>query len=296
MLQKKKNGNNKENEDNTTTTVVLKVQMHCDGCASKIIKHLRAFQGVETVKAESDAGKVTVTGKVDPTKVRDNLAEKIRKKVELVSPQPKKEKENEKDPKPNNKSENKTQDKKTKDKEVVTTAVLKVALHCQGCLDRIGKTVLKTRGVQEMAIDKEKEMVTVKGTMDVKALAENLMEKLKRKVEVVPPQKDKEGDNKEGGGGEKGSGKKKNKGGGGDKNENIEDGIEKIEHNRMEYLAPPAFGFGYGPYGGYGHGHGHGNVGGYSCVPVYPEQMHFHLHAPAPQMFSDENPNACSVM
>lgn len=76
------------------------------------------LEGVETVKAESDAGKVTVTGKVDPTKVRDNLAEKIRKKVELVSPQPKKEKENEKDPKPNNKSENKTQDKKTKDKEV----------------------------------------------------------------------------------------------------------------------------------------------------------------------------------
>ena len=44
-----------------------------------------------------------------------------------------------------------------------------------------------------MAIDKEKEMVTVKGTMDVKALAENLMEKLKRRVEVVPPKKDKEG-------------------------------------------------------------------------------------------------------
>ena len=42
-----------------------------------------------------------------------------------------------------------------------------------------------------MAIDKEKEMVTVKGTMDVKALAENLMEKLKRRVEVVPPKKDK---------------------------------------------------------------------------------------------------------
>ncbi|KAG4387166.1 hypothetical protein JHK82_031303 [Glycine max] len=305
MLQKKKNGggngNNKENED-STITVVLKVEMHCDGCASKIIKHLRCFQGVETVKADSDAGKVTVTGKVDPTKVRDNLAEKIRKKVELVSPQPKKEQENEKenkDAKANNKSENnKTQDKKTKDKEVVTTAVLKLALHCQGCLDRIGKTVLKTKGVQEMAIDKEKEMVTVKGTMDVKALAENLMEKLKRRVEVVPPKKDKEGG---GGDDEKEvSGKKKNKGGGGgDKNENIEDGIEKIEYNRMEYLAPPAFGFGYGPYGGgygHGHGHGHGNIGGYSYVPVYPEQMHFHLHAPPPQIFSDENPNACSVM
>ena len=41
---------------------------------------LFVVEGVETVKADSDAGKVTVTGKVDPTKVRDNLAEKIRKK------------------------------------------------------------------------------------------------------------------------------------------------------------------------------------------------------------------------
>jgi len=117
--------------------------------------------------------------------------------------------------------------------------------------------------VHEMAIDKEKEMVTVKGTMDVKALAENLMEKLKRRVEVVPSKKDKEG----GGGENEVSGKKKNKGGGGgDKNENIEDGIMKIEYNIMKYLAPPAFGFGYGPYGG-GYGHRHGNIGRYSYVP-----------------------------
>ena len=75
-----------------------------------------AGEGVETVKAESDVGKVTVTGKVDPAKVRDNLAEKMKKKVEIVSPQPKKEKEKEesKDAKTNNK----TQDKKNKDKEV----------------------------------------------------------------------------------------------------------------------------------------------------------------------------------
>ncbi|TKY67177.1 Copper-transporting ATPase 2 [Spatholobus suberectus] len=286
MGAKKKTGggnSNKESEDNTTT-VVLKVDMHCDGCAAKIIKHLRGFQGVEMVKAESDAGKVTVTGKVDPTKVRDNLKEKIKKNVEILSPQPKKEQET-KDTKPNNKSKNKTHDKKTKDKEVVTTAVLKMALHCQGCVDRIRKTLSKIKGVEGMGIDKEKETVTVKGTMDVKALVENLMEKLKRKVEVVPPKKDKDGENE-------GSGKKKNKGGGGggDENEHIEEGGEKIEHNRMEYLAP-AFGF------GYGYGYGHGNIGGgYNYMPVYPEQMHFHLHAPPPQMFSDENPNACSVM
>ncbi|KAK7262265.1 hypothetical protein RJT34_29831 [Clitoria ternatea] len=284
------NNNNKENEDSNATTVVLKVDMHCDGCASKIIRHLRAFQGVETVKVDSDAGKLTVTGKLNPSKVRESLAEKINKKVELVSPQPKKEKEKEKekenkDTRTNNnkQSENKTHDKKTKDKEVVvTTVVLKMALHCQGCLDRIGKIVQKTKGVQEMSIDKEKETVTVKGTMDVEALVGNLMEKLKRKVEVVPPKKDKEGDNE--GEGKK---KKKNKGGnngGGDSNENG----EKMEQSRMEYLGP-SFGFTYG----YGHGYNNYN---YVQVPIYPEQMHFYMHAPPPQMFSDENPNACSVM
>lgn len=138
-----------------------------------------------------------------------------------------------------------------------------------------------------MAIDKEKETVSVKGTMDVKALVENLTEKLKRKVEVVPPKKEKAGD-KEGEKDKEGSGKKKNKGGGGGGGDNHEEGIEKIDYSRMEYVPQPAFGFGYG--------YGPGNLGGYSYVPVYPEQMHFHLHAPPPQIFSDENPNACSVM
>jgi len=153
VLQKKKSGGgngNKENE-NGTTTVVLKLDFHCDGCASKITRHLRALQGfiplllwllaprclvnccvlklfllavegVETVKAESDAGKVTVTGKLDPVKVRDNLAEKMKKKVEIVSPQPKKDKdkdkEKEKEENKDAKTNNKNQDKKNKDKEV----------------------------------------------------------------------------------------------------------------------------------------------------------------------------------
>lgn len=73
------------------------------------------------MKAESETGKVTVVGKVDPVKVRDNLAEKIKKKVELISPQPKKEKENKKETETNNKSDEKTKtdDQKTKEKEVL---------------------------------------------------------------------------------------------------------------------------------------------------------------------------------
>jgi len=46
---------------------------------------------VEDVKADTPNNKLTVVGKVDPNKVRDKLAEKIKKKVELISsPQPKK--------------------------------------------------------------------------------------------------------------------------------------------------------------------------------------------------------------
>ncbi|KAL2328567.1 hypothetical protein Fmac_021994 [Flemingia macrophylla] len=266
-------------DDAAAAALVLKVLMHCDACASDIVQHLRAFQGVEAVKAETDSGKVTVAGNVDPTKVRDYLEKKSGKKVQILSPQPEKEKQNE--AKPNNKSDKKS-------KEVVTTAVLKVALHCQGCQDKIRKVMKKTKGVQKMVMDEEKDTVTVEGTMDVKALTGKLMNKLKREVVVVPPKKDNE---------KEVTGKKKNKGGdggGNNKNENIDDGGQKIDHNRMEYLVPPfAYSYGYGY--GYGHGFGHGNaVGGCRYVPVYPEQMHFH-YAPPPQMFSDENPNACSI-
>ena len=52
MLQKKadKDEKNKKNNDGgkkeeTPTTVLLKVDMHCEGCASKIVKCAKALQG-----------------------------------------------------------------------------------------------------------------------------------------------------------------------------------------------------------------------------------------------------------
>lgn len=47
-------------------------------------------EGVQTVKADSDSGKLTITGNVEPLKLRDKLAEKTKKKVDILSPQPKK--------------------------------------------------------------------------------------------------------------------------------------------------------------------------------------------------------------
>ncbi|KAJ0238811.1 Heavy metal-associated isoprenylated plant protein 3 [Hirschfeldia incana] len=280
--------NNKENKGDggekktAPVTVVLKIDMHCEGCASKIVKCVRTFQGVETVKSESESGKLTVTGDVDPAKLREKLEEKTKKKVDLISPQPKKEKEKEKEKEKDNKDKPKNDEDKNKEKKpeekkpkeaAVVTAVLKVDFHCQGCIGKIQKTVIRTKGVNGLTMDKEKQLLTVKGTMDVKKLAETLSEKLKRKVEVVPPAK-KEKENGNGKESEAGDKKKGGDGGGGkDNNGGGNKGGEGV--NAMEYVAAqPAYGAAYYPGGPYG----------------YPIQSH------APQMFSDENVNACVVM
>ncbi|KAF8046473.1 hypothetical protein N665_3663s0005 [Sinapis alba] len=280
-MSKKNKGDGGGEKKTVSVTAVLKVDMHCDGCASKIVKRVRAFQGVETVKAESDTGKLTVTGDVDPAKLREQLEVKIKKKVELVSPQPNKEKEkddnnNNKDSKDKNTSnEDKNKEKNTEEKKPkeaqVTTAVLKLDFHCQGCIEKIQKTVTKTKGVSGISMDNEKQLVTVKGTMDVKKLVESLTEKLKRNVEIVQPaKKDKEKEN--GNAKENESGGNKKGGGGGGKDHAGNKGGEGV--NTMEYVAAqPADGSVY-------------VSGGDGDTIQYD----------APQLFSDDNPNACVVM
>ncbi|XP_052186166.1 heavy metal-associated isoprenylated plant protein 3 [Diospyros lotus] len=297
-VEKKQKGNKKSDgdggkKDDGSLTVVLKVDMHCEGCATKIKRCIRGIKGVESVRGgDVDSNKLTVIGKVDPVALREMVEKKAKKKVELISPSPNKENDNngnkdkgkDKDAggggekKTGEKPEKKPDDKKPKEPPI-TTAVMKMNLHCEGCIQKIRKTVTKTKGYQDMSIDGQKNLVTVKGAMDMNALAKSLSEKIKKPVEIVPPKK-------EGGGGGGGS-EKKEKGGGGEKKEKGGDkgepavgggggnvGIQAAE-NRVQYLQ-----YGYpNPY-----------VYGYE-LGYYPIQ-HFH----APQMFSDENPNACSIM
>lgn len=72
------------------------------------------FSGVDTVKSESGTGKLTVTGEVDPAKLRETLAEKTKKKVDLVSPQPKKDNKNKSD-EDKNKEKKSSEEKKPKE-------------------------------------------------------------------------------------------------------------------------------------------------------------------------------------
>ena len=199
--------------------------------------------------------------------------------------------------------------------------------------------VVTCAGVESVEVDKTKEQVTVKGTMDVNSLTPYLIEKLKRSVDVVPPPKKDDGGGggdkkpKEGGGDKKekeaapaapaapaagGGGEKKEKekekeggGGGGEKKEEG-GGAPKVEVSKMMYggypfHSPPMFWDGHvdgqhfpvevhqgyvnhdAPSTSYGYvNQGYVNPG-YEMFP-HAHPMH------APQMFSDENPNACSIM
>ncbi|KAI4385474.1 hypothetical protein MLD38_003496 [Melastoma candidum] len=235
----------------SASEVVLKIDLHCRGCASKILKCVRGFQGVVDVKVAKEANELTVEGKFDVARLQEKLQAKTKKKAEVVpvSQQKKKEKEkNEKsyngDSEGGNGSSN-TRDRKPKELPVITVVFKLGGMDCQGCISKINRFMGKTAGIHSFTIDKDKEVLTVKGALDAKVFAEKLKEKTRRSVEIVPQKKEKEGGGKNGGG-------------------------VKFEGGKMEYYGPPQSQPGY--------------------WFMYGEPVH------APQLFSDENPNACSVM
>nr|GFB01251.1 hypothetical protein [Tanacetum cinerariifolium] len=226
MAKKKNQSNDNEKQnDGGNVTVVLKIDLHCEGCQRKVVKAIRSLNGVKTVKpGDHESNKITVIGKVDPDELRQAVEEKIKKKVELISPVTKK--------KDDNVDTKKQQTVVVKDdskpkKFPVTTTVLKMPLHCQGCIDKIKKLVKKTKGFKEISIDKSKSLVTVKGGMDMKLLTAALENRFQTKVEVVQA---KDSNNS--------GGEKKGKGSGGDDKEGKESGgdRQRVEESKIDYF------------------------------------------------------------
>ncbi|KAK1429158.1 hypothetical protein QVD17_11361 [Tagetes erecta] len=276
MAKKKNQSNNNEkeiNNDDGNVTVVLKIDMHCEGCAVKIVKSVQSIEGVESVmRRENDWKKITVVGKVDPVELRENVDGKLNRMVELISPATKQQTDGNEEQKKQKKQQADDGKDDSKHKKLpVTTTVLKVPLHCRGCIKKIQKLVRKTEGFMDMSIDKSNNLVTVKGAMDIKLLTAELHDKLKKKAEIVPTN--------DGGGKKAKSGDgKKTKGGGGDK-----------ERKKTGGGGPTMAGYNYTMeyYGGQGE----------YMYPQYVNRAEYtynYMHAT--QMFNDENPNACIVM
>lgn len=145
-----------------------------------------------------------------------------------------------------------------------------------------------------MKVDKPNDIVMVKGAMDMKALAETLKKHLKRDVQILQPKKDEKKEEKKDKEKEK---EKKGKGGGegnaaakgGSAGSGGEGAIQDVREAAMEgsKMQVQQFNYGYGYPSPYMHAPGY--TGGV-VDPYY--QFSYH----APQIFSDENPNACSIM
>ncbi|CAN6310989.1 unnamed protein product [Urochloa humidicola] len=325
--------------------IVLKVDLHCAGCAGKVRKAIKHAPGVESVTADMAAGKVVVTGPADAVELKERIEARAKKPVQIVSAgagAPKKDKEKEKDKKADGGGDKKADkekaggEEKKADKEKGAGGGDKKAekgkgggdkpkeekkpkepkeirLHCEGCIDRIKRRIYKIKGVKDVAIDAAKDLVKVTGTMDAAALPGYLRDKLSRTVEVVAPGKkdggDKKGDDKK----DKGEGGDKKKDGGGEEKKDKSAAAAAAASvapmpmaDAGMYQMPPHFG-GYAPYppapGGYygapppHHPAGfYPNAGGPQYPPPPPAYPYGPSHLHAPQMFSDENPNACSVM
>ncbi|RRT59083.1 hypothetical protein B296_00013009, partial [Ensete ventricosum] len=141
--------------------IVLKVDMHCEGCARKVERSLRRYEGVEDVKTDCKSRTVVIKGKAaDPAKICERIQKKTGKKVELMSPLPKPPEEEEK------KEEAEAPPEETKEESVVT--------------------------------DLASSQVIVTGFIDPVNLAENVHRRTRKQASIVPEEeKEEEGENKD---------------------------------------------------------------------------------------------------
>ncbi|XP_076887963.1 heavy metal-associated isoprenylated plant protein 7-like [Bidens hawaiensis] len=262
--------------------VVLRVFMHCEGCARKARKCLRGLEGVEDVITDCKTHMVTVKGeKADPMKVLERLQKKCHRKVELLSPVPTPATEEPK--KPEQEDAPTQEDKKDELPPPVITVVLKVHMHCEACAQGIRKRILRMNGVESAVPDQKNSQVVVKGTFPATELVDHV-HKTTGKTAVIltqdpqPKTEENKTDQKEGG----------------DKKEeekNVGEDAEKQEAAGKEETAAAVMEMRKNGYYYY-----------YQPVnyQVYPSsyvmEPAYSYPSQAPQMFSDENPNACSVM
>ncbi|KAJ6303675.1 hypothetical protein OIU77_017535 [Salix suchowensis] len=281
---------------------VYKMDIHCEGCAKKIRHAVRHLDGVESAKTDCAGNKLTVTGKVDPANIQARVEEKTRKKVEIVSPQPKKDggaAAGGGDKKPDDKSEKKPEKQKEAEKPPQeSTAVLKIRLHCEGCISKIKKIISQNQRCGQRYCGRgQGSVVSPKKEEKKEAPAAGVGEKKEAPAAGGGEKKEKEKGGEAKAEKKDGDGGKKEEAGGG--------GGAKMEVSKMEYFGYPASTSTYWHDGlvgqnqvveSYNNHYEHPyNQQGYSATnqQVYVGDHH---DTYAPEMFSDENPNACSIM
>ncbi|CAI8584871.1 unnamed protein product [Vicia faba] len=259
--EEEKKGEEKKDEEQPPQEIVLKVDMHCEACARKVAKALKGFEGVEEVSANSKSSKVVVKGKAaDPMKVLKRLQKKSGKKVELISPLPKpqEEKKEEEEIKKTPKAE----EKKDEQGPTVVTIVLKIRMHCDACAQVIQKRIRKIKGVESVETDLGNDEAIVKGVIDPAKLVDEVYKRTKKQASIVKEEEEKKEEEKK-----EEEKKEEKKEGEEEKKESEEENKEEEDDNKSEIKRSE----------------------------YWPSKDYID-YAYAPEIFSDENPNACSIM
>nr|AHI42989.1 heavy metal-associated protein [Atriplex canescens] len=299
--EKKEKGSTDEAKKNDNNeNIVIKVDMHCqcEACAKKISKALRGYQGVEEVVVDRKTNTVKVKGKTgEGLKLCDRIRYKTGRNAQLLSPLPK---PPQKDEKPKQ-EENKDEPPKKDQPPPVVTVVLKAHMHCEACAQHLRKRIRKIKGIESVETDVGKSTVTVKGVIgDPEALAQYVHKKTKKQVSIIKdaPKNNNNNNNnaqdnatttktssneqENNNNNKKDDNNKENK----EVNNNINDNtIIDQDVKKMMMMG--------------------GNINGsndyYWPAPRYDymvdyNNVHYNHNYQPPQIFSDENPNACSIM
>lgn len=275
----------KKEEPKPPSPFVLFVDLHCVGCAKKIERSILNIKGVEGVEIDMSQNQVTIKGVVEPQAVCAKIMKKTKRRARVLSPLPASEGE----PVP----------------EVVnsqvgglTTVELNVNMHCEACAEQLKRKILKMGGVTSATTELSSMKVTVTGTMDADKLVEYVYRRTKKQAKIVPrpepepkPEEKKEAEKpaeepkpeekkEEGEGGEKRPDEEKKEGGAGE-NEN---GTGKEEEAKKEAGEEQNMNI---------------NVTGdeqaMQRMMYYYQPLYVMERIPPPQLFSDENPNACCI-
>ncbi|CAK7323322.1 unnamed protein product [Dovyalis caffra] len=139
----------------------------------------------------------------------------------------------------------------------VVTVVLNVRMHCEACAQKLRKGIRKIQGVESVETDLANDQVIVKGVVDPSKLVDDVHKKTRKQASIVKDEEKKEEEKKEEEKKEDKEGQKKD----GEEEKGEDD--KKLDIKRSEY---------------------------------WPSKDYSDQYAYAPEIFSDENPNACTVM
>ncbi|KAJ1274492.1 hypothetical protein BS78_05G065800 [Paspalum vaginatum] len=276
--------------------IEMRVYMHCKGCTRKVKKILTCFDGVEDVIADCKTHKVVVKGKkaaANPMKVVEHVQKKTGHKVELLVPIPSTLEEKPELPRPEEKEP------------PVTTVVLEVYMHCETCAWWIKKRILKMKGVQSVEPDLKTSEVIVKGMFEEAKLARHVYRCIGEHTAIIKSKKVNLSEIVNGGN----KAKEENEEGGEEKKDGMDVGMKKEDGNgdfsskekEMTAITMENLGMHY-PWFTFPSGYYLPlplSPPGYVYQPAYPPSSYAAYtphHLMTPQIFSDDNPNTCSMM